>query len=867
MIPLRATYRLQFTADFTFADGAALAPYLAQLGVSHVYASPVFAARPGSTHGYDVTDYNRINPELGTEADFRAMAQVFRERGLGLILDFVPNHMGIGGDANAFWQSVLEWGPDSPWAHWFDIDWNAPGFPGKVLFPFLGAPYGVVLRDGGLDLRLDEGGRIAVWAHDSHRLPVCSRDYAEVLRRAGSSLAGDFEAMTGAAPDDPRWPALHERLWQERPDLSVWRDPGLLDGLVRRQHWRAAKFNLDGDAINYRRFFTISDLAGVRVERAEVFEETHALMLSLLREGVADGIRIDHIDGLRDPKAYCLRLRQAVGRPFPLYVEKILGPDEHLPPAWEADGTTGYEFANEVVTLLADPAGTATLGEIYSGFTGQTLPPAEIVHEAKLRVVQGPMLAEAEAVTTHVMGLAGQVPDWADLGRGAVRSALGEVIASLDIYRSYADADGIAPEGRARVLSAIERARLRAPEIDPAAWDLIASVLTIELGDRLPDQRDAVIEAAMRFQQLSGPVMAKGLEDRSLYRFNRLIALNEVGSEPGHFNLAIASFHLAQADRLRLAPRNMLGTSSHDTKRGEDARMRIVAISSHTGLWQQKVAEWRALLADASAPVDPNEEYFFYQLLIGVWPDDEADRDDLIPRVTEAMLKSVREAGVNSRWVFGDEAYEGNIRALVERALGSRDFVASFTDFLRRIRPDAEANSLIQTALKLTVPGVPDIYQGAEMWDQSLVDPDNRRPVDFARRAALLPQLGAGPVHVAGRAGDETKLALVARLLALRAELPDLFARGSYEPLAAEGPAADGLLGFLRRWGDEMLLVAAALHPASHDARRWEETRIVLPQGAPARWQNLIDGQEVDPTWPAPMFRGMPLAILRPGGA
>lgn len=864
MIPPRATYRLQFSAGLRFADGAALAPYLAALGVSHIYASPIFAARKGSTHGYDIVDYNRLNPLLGSDGDLRAMVQALHDHGLGLILDVVPNHMGVGGADNRFWESVLEWGPDSPYAHWFDIDWQAPGLEGKVLFPFLGEPYGTVLAEGGLALRLDDAGRLAVWAHDTHRLPVCPRDYGMVLAGAGGPLVADFAAMADALPDDPRWPGLHARLAAEGADLAVFHDPARLDALIARQHWRAVRFNLDADAINYRRFFTISDLAAVRVEIPEVFEETHAFVLSLLRQGVVDGLRIDHIDGLRDPRAYCLRLRASVDRPFLLYVEKILGPGEDLPTDWQSDGTTGYEFANDVVTLLADPAGTAPLSTLYRTFTGRAETPEQVVRAGKLAVLSGPMRAETEALLGRFISLAGRVPEWADLGRGAIREGLAQVIVALDIYRTYGDAGGIAPEDRARLAAALTGARMQAPELDPAIWEMLFDVLTLDLAARQPALHADILEAVMRFQQLSGPVMAKGLEDRALYRFNRLIALNEVGAHPGRFTLTVADFHATQAARLRDAPRSMLGTATHDTKRGEDARMRIVAIASHTGLWQQKLTEWHRLLADPAAPVDANEEYFFYQLLLGVWPDDAPDLPMLEARVTAAMLKSVREAGVNSRWIFGDAGYEDRIGALVRRALGSRAFVASFTGFLHHIRPEAEANSLIQAALKLTVPGVPDIYQGAEMWDRSLVDPDNRRPVDFRHRALLLPELTQGPVRTEGRPASQVKLALVAALLRWRAEQPALFAQGSYEALGADGPAADGFLGFIRREGRARLLVAAALHPASHDAAAWAQTRINLPEGGAVEWRNLIDGQASDPRDPAALFRHLPLAILRP---
>ena len=769
---LRATYRLQFSADFRFADGAALAPYLADLGISHVYASPVFAARPGSSHGYDVTDPNRFNPELGTEAEFRAMAAALRAHGLGLILDIVPNHMGIGGAANCFWLSVLEWGEASPFAHWFDIDWNStyPGLAGKVLVPFLGAQYGDVLADGDLQLRFDPAeGSFAVWAHDSHKLPVCPRHYGTILRAGGfETQAAAFDAATPLDPAAPRWKELKSDLGTAPEeaiaralaafagtagDLASW---SRLDALIAAQHWRAAKFNLDGDAINYRRFFTISDLAGVRVELPEVFDATHRLVLSLIDEGLIDGVRIDHIDGLLDPKAYCLRLRQRATRPFTLHVEKILAPDEDLPADWQTDGTTGYEFANLLVGLLADPAGTDTLSRTYADFTGRTEPPREVVHAAKLAIIAQPMTAELEAIVTRLLDLASRDPRRRDLGRTALRQGLAQVAAALDVYRTYADRDGMPPAGRARLEAALAQARRRSPALDPGAFDFLATVLTLDLAAERPAERADILAVATRLQQVSGPVTAKGLEDTALYRYNRLIALNEVGSEPGHFTVGLDAFHRANAERLTRSPRALLATSTHDTKRGEDARARIVALSSHAVAWREKVFEWHDLLAVPDRPIDRNEEYFFYQLLLGAWsadwprgsPPPRADLANLAERVQEAMLKSAREAGVSTRWVFGDASYEAALSAFVARALDPGDdnaFLRCSAPSRRRSPPAGAANGLIQTVLKLTAPGVPDFYRGAELWEQSLVDPDNRRPVDFARRAAMLRRLTSRP--------------------------------------------------------------------------------------------------------------------------
>jgi (1->4)-alpha-D-glucan 1-alpha-D-glucosylmutase len=862
---LRATYRLQFTPDFGFADAAALAPYLGELGISHVYASPVFAARPGSTHGYDVTDPNRFNPELGTEAEFHAMAAAFRAHGLGLILDIVPNHMGVGGSTNRFWLSVLEWGAESPFAHWFDIDWNAPqpGLAGKLLVPLLGAEYGDVLADGGLELRFDAEDGFAVWAHDVHKLPVCPRHYGTILREGGlGTLAGAFDAAAHLEATDARWAEVRADLSAaplveigqalrafagSRGELATW---SRLDALIARQHWRPAWFNLASDAINYRRFFTISDLAGIRVELPEVFDATHRLVLALLDEGVIDGVRIDHIDGLLDPKGYTRRLRSAARRPFTLHVEKILAADEELPADWETDGTTGYEFANLLVGLLADPDGTEALSRTYVDFTARRTPPAEVVRTAKLAVVTGPMAAELEAAVARLLSLAGRDPRRRDLGRSPLRAALAQMIAALGVYRTYAAADSLPGDGRARIEAAVAEARRHAPALGPEVFDFIAAVLTLDVptGDRAE-----ALAAAMRVQQLSGPVMAKGLEDAALYRFNRLIALNEVGSEPGHFGVGIEAFHRANADRLARTPRALLATSTHDTKRGEDARARIVALTSHATPWRAAVFEWHEMLADPDRPIDRNEEYFFYQLVLGAWPAD-APPDPLgafADRVQAAMLKSVREAGVNTRWVFGDPGYEAAVAAFVARALVPGPFLSSFGAFAAGLAADGAGNGLVQAALKLTVPGVPDIYQGAELWDQSLVDPDNRRPVDYARRAAMLADAAPG---MPAPTDPAAKLSLTAALLRLRRSHPDLFARGSYEPI----PAPPGLVAFARRQGPDALVVLAALHPRGP----LPDVGLAPPPGIAGPYRDVLTAQIVPDLVPSEILRAQPVAAL-----
>jgi (1->4)-alpha-D-glucan 1-alpha-D-glucosylmutase len=814
----RATYRLQFGPDFGFADAAALAPYLAALGVSHAYLAPVFAARPGSTHGYDVTDPAEFNPELGGEAGFRAMAAAFRAEGLGIVLDIVPNHMGVGGAANAYWLDVLANGRESRFADWFDIDWAAQD--GRVLLPILGEGYGAALAAGALELRPDGDG-FAVWAHDTHKLPVRREDWPAIR-------AEGVAAFRGAA----------------------------LDALIARQHWRPAKFSLERDGLNYRRFFAISDLAGLRIEDERVFAATQALALRLVDEGVVEGLRVDHIDGLRDPKAYLRRLRAGATRPFWLLVEKILAEDEALPADWGVDGTTGYEVTNLLAGLLVDPGGEAAMTEAYAAVAGSADPGAA-VRQAKREALERLLAAELGSLAARVAALAAGSLAFRDVGPDSARLALVEVIAALDVYRTYADADGMAPDDRDRLARAVAAARTAGSWLDPAAFDLVEAVLGLD-DAAFPGQEAALREAALRAQQLTGPAMAKGLEDTALYRYARLIALNEVGSEPGHFGTGIARFHAANADR---PAGTMLTTSTHDTKRGEDARARVAALPRHAAAWADRAAGWHEYLADPAAPIDPNEAYFFFQLLLGAWPMewrpgtglDRAGWEDFSGRVRAAMLKSVREAAVNTRWTFGDPHYEARLGAFLDRALdpspGSA-FLASFRSFEAEMAADGAANALIQAALRLTLPGVPDTYRGAELWEQSLVDPDNRRPVDFAARAAMLEALPPGPAAFGDWAPPEAKLALTARLLGLRREHPALFALGDYRPLDLPAP----LVGFTREAGAARLLVAAALRHGGE-----EPGLLPLPEG---RWREVLTEAEIADPAAGHAFDILPVAVF-----
>ncbi len=628
--PPRATYRLQFRAGFGFDRAAALAPYLARLGVSHVYASPYLKARPGSAHGYDIVDHGRLNPELGDAAAFHAMVAAFRANGLGQILDFVPNHMGVGGADNPWWLDVLEWGPDSDVAGWFDIDWEPDRryLAGKLLVPFLGEQYGAVLEAGQLVLRFDAAaGSFAVWAYDTHKLPICPLHYARILgeehpelERLGDAFSGlpswrrhiprrarELQAELAAlarARGDVRaaLDAAVARLNGEPGRLDTWRG---LDALIQDQSWRAAHFRVAADDINYRRFFNVNELAGLRMELPELFDRAHRLVFELLRDGALAGLRIDHVDGLFDPKGYLERLRARAPSPsFYLVVEKILAGHEALRADWPVEGTTGYEFANLVLGLLLDPAGEAPLTRTCAAFAADRRPFGAIVRDCKLHVMRQEMSSELNALVRDAARIARQHPCSVDFTRNILQRALEEIVACFPVYRTYIDQAATPTEAeRADIDGAVAAARRNRPDLDPSVFDFLHGLLTCDLVARPRSgySRHAVTRFAMRVQQYSGPVMAKGLEDTAFYRFSRFLALNEVGGHPDRFGVPLPEFHAANARRAQRWPQAMLGTSTHDTKRGEDARARLAVLSEIAEEWDRQAHAWsRILRADAA---------------------------------------------------------------------------------------------------------------------------------------------------------------------------------------------------------------------------------------------------------------------------
>lgn len=779
MIPIRATYRLQLNKDFTFRNASDLVPYLARLGISHAYLSPILKAQPGSTHGYDTVDHTVINPELGDIADFRALVRALRSQDMGIILDFVPNHMGVGGADNALWLDVLRHGPASAYADWFDIDWQPPraDLCHKLLVPFLGASYAETLAAGDIRLKAD-GARLAIWAYEKEKLPIRPEDERALLQRYGDPHAA-VAALNGTPGHGGSWFAL--------------------DGLIATQHWRPAHFLAAPDEINYRRFFINSELAGIRIDRPEVFDQAHRLIFSLVDEGLVDGLRMDHVDGLLDPKAYLQQVRDAAPRPIYLIVEKILAPHEPLRRDWPVDGTTGYEVGVKLTRVLIDPAGEEPLNRIYADFVGPTTDPRTEAYRCKLRVMDNELAAELATLARHLAALAWSQPATGDLTENGLRKATREVIGQLDVYRSYIDADGIVPRDARDLRLAIGRARRARPHFGPALFDFVSALLLGELSNAYDPK--LVADALGRFQQYTGPVMAKGLEDTALYRYNRLVALNEVGAHPDRFSISLASFHDANRRRLIEHPDSMVTTSTHDTKRGEDIRALIGALSDAPHVWSATVSTWRQALGSVADPIHPNDLYLFAQLLHGGWPI-SGQPHDLAGRLKAAMVKSLREARERSDWGVANTGYEGQMETFVDSALSNN---AAMQEFLQQRAPLAEIGrrkALVQLVLKLTIPGVPDIYRGAEDWEQSFVDPDNRRPVDFAALARRFDN---------PQGSDDEKLRLTGALLQLRRTRPALFARGLYEPL----DQGNSVLAFRRRHGDDEMIVLTALssHP------------------------------------------------------
>lgn len=1021
-----ATYRVQFNAGFTFDHAHAIADYLHDLGISHIYASPIFQARQGSTHGYDVCDPTIVSATLGGEAGLDALSAALAERHMGLVLDIVPNHMGINDPCNTWWLNVLESGPSSEYASFFDIEWNPvkPELRNRVLLPILEDQYGNVLEAGKLRLLFEDG---AFWiTYYKNRLPIAPRTYLPILNRILARLtpAGpgrDTETLTALtasthAPDtsadaDPRielasiitavghlpeptetdpekraerarekevikrrlvalcqssreMAALFDAVVAElngRPD-----DPASfneLDALLEAQIYRLAHWRVAGEEINYRRFFDINDLAALRVELPRVFQATHALAFRLLAEGKVSGFRVDHPDGLYDPVAYFARLQERhlrsalqremglddtpelaeeVGRwvreraaaqqrqgcRWPLFVvaEKILSEREPLPLDWAVCGTTGYDFLASANGLFIHPAHANRFTAIYEQYLGEGVDFERIALDAQKLIMKGALASEINELSHEIERIGERNRHYRDFTLYNLRVAVREVMASLPVYRTYINAEtGAVSERDRKVLTAaIRQAARRRSDIDASVFRFVEDTLLLRNLKTFGEQdRVSVRNWVMKFQQISGPVMAKGVEDTTFYRYHRLVSLNEVGGHPVQFGTTVEQFHRDNARRATHWPHSMLTTSTHDNKRSEDVRTRVDVLSELPDVWAAALAEWselnagaRTALADGMHAPDRNDEYLFYQTLLGTWPfaspPTEGDspwgflwqpaagpqHEEYAARITTYMQKAVKEAKIHGSWISPDEAYDEGLAAFVSRLLSPEPenrFLASLAPLARRVAYFGQFNALAQTVLKLTSPGLPDIYQGNELWDLSLVDPDNRRPVDYARRQQALAAIrdreaampapnavnGNGRLALAHELLDAShdgciKLYVTYRTLNYRRSHDAFFADAAYQPLTATGTHAGHVVAFARTAGEGHVIVVVPRLVATLMGERetppiggevWQDTRLTLPaEWTGMAYRNLFTGEHLAaPALPLGQVLGhFPVAVLVP---
>jgi malto-oligosyltrehalose synthase len=971
----RATYRLQLNASFTFKHATELVAYLAELGISHLYCSPYFRARPGSMHGYDVVDHNAFNPEIGTREDFEDFVATLRQHGMGHILDFVPNHVGIMGAENAWWMDVLENGRASRYAEFFDIDWSPPNpaLAGKLLVPALGGPYGSILEAGELQLRYEqESGSLAVFYHQ-HRFPLDPQSYPAVLERvlahpAAADASNDqrlqYESLLVAFRKlpDRETPSAEEIVERDRdkelhknrlaalicsaPALSAALEAtvaeinGSPDGgdarafdslheLLERQCYRLAYWRVAADDINYRRFFDVNDLAALRMENPQVFAATHRLLLELIRENKLDGVRIDHPDGLYDPAQYFQRLQHeaalamqrpptadapavadAPGPALYLLVEKITASFERLPQSWPVHGTTGYNFTNVVNGLFVDSRAKARLDRAYQSFIIDYVEWPEVAYESKGLVLRTGLASELNVLANQLARIAQADRHTRDFTLSNLRHALTEVIARFPVYRTYVT-DTASEDDKRYIDWAIGRARRRASSTDIPLLDFVRSMMLADTTDVDAPIHAQVGAFARKFQQVTAPVTAKGVEDTALYRFTRLASLNEVGGEPDSFGVSARQFHSDAQHRARHWPHEMLGTSTHDTKRAEDVRARINVLTEMVSVWRKSIQRWsrmnrarRKLVDDLPAP-GPHAEYLLYQTLLGTWPLEHLDDRAFATyreRIEEYMVKASREAKRRTSWANVNAEYEEALRQFIRLALERRDgnlFATEMSDLARIIARFGFLNSLSQTLCKLTAPGVPDIYQGNELWDDSLVDPDNRRPVDYEHRKRLLADVKRWTRADANSARESReslrnhlrdalqsiedgrcKLYVTSRTLELRRTYAALFRSGNYVPLRTYGEYAAHIVAYARTLGDQFAIVAvprlsarlfAGRDAGAESTEIWADTRIELPRRLsmmPLR--NLFDGARLQPQLAsdraavpaAALFSAFPVALL-----
>jgi (1->4)-alpha-D-glucan 1-alpha-D-glucosylmutase len=896
---IASTYRLQLHAAFGFEAARAMVGYLDELGITHAYASPYLTAQKGSQHGYDLVDPKTLNPELGSEDDYRAWTDALRARNMGHIVDFVPNHMAAA-TANVWWRDVLENGQSSIFVDYFDIEWRAPkeGLRGKVLLPILGAQYGEVLEKGELVLKR-EGGTFTIhyWERS---LPVDPATVGPMLERTAQKLARpicdprrqDLESIAlgltrlATSPSDIR--AREKEVLKRRLAICA-RDPQIadaidavvtdmngtigdphsfdhLDALLLEQNYRLAFWRVASDEINYRRFFEVNDLAAIRMEDPKVFADMHEKLLALVSEGKIDGIRLDHVDGLYDPAGYFGLLRGRVGGIW-IGAEKILSANESLPEDWPIDGTTGYDWLAAVNGLLVDPRGEETFTRIYREMTGESRSFAEQVREAKRTVLRSSLASELGMLALRLERLATRDRRSRDFTLATLRRALGETITAFPVYRTYVRPDGSHTPNDAQIVTrAIRLARKRNPEINPSVFAFLQDQLLFE------DAEHERLEFSMRFQQLTGPVTAKGVEDTAFYTYVRFAGLNEVGAAPEHFGVSIAQFHARNADNLAKHPRTMTTTSTHDTKRGEDVRARLAVLAEMPDVFATWLRDWEALakpyqtiLEDETIAPSASDRLLFFQTALGAYPLREAA--SFADRVATYMQKAAREAKLATSWLAPDDAYEGALAKFVHGVLGDEALRGDIASKAAAIATYGASNGLAQRILQIASPGIPDTYQGSETWDLRLVDPDNRTPVDYATLSALLSAIAKPSELIETFRDGRLKLQLVARALRVRREHAPIFIHGEYAPVEA----GDEIVAFTRGTSRRLLCAATRLpwHATGNGKAPWAtgpvwgDRRVAFPAG---NFRNVLDDRLVPvPTngvLASQLFHELPVALL-----
>jgi len=873
----QSTYRLQLHAGFNFDAAGEIVEYLRDLGISHVYCSPYLQAAPGSTHGYDVVDYHRVNTELGGEEGLARFSRKLDHFGLGQVLDIVPNHMAIIGHHNAWWWDTLENGASSRYAPYFDIEWNAPEerLRNKILLPVLGDHYGRVLAAGEITFE-HRAGEFVIRYHE-HTFPVAPESTVGLLRKCAERFGSDelgfladaLASLPGSADSDWSGRIAHhrnkevirdllKRLCRERPEVArqidmivaeMNRDIDELDSLLSRQNYRLSRWRTAESELVYRRFFDINTLVGLRAEDERVFADTHQLVLKWLQSGRLAGVRVDHPDGLRNPAQYFRRLREAAPDSW-IVAEKILQPGERLPDSWEIAGTTGYDFLNLAGGLFVDPHGQAPLNELYREFTGEPVDFAAVAREKKMLILRDILGSDINRLTALFLQICEEHRENRDYTRHEIHEAIREVVASFPVYRTYIQAHtGIIAETDAEYLAqAADAAKAARSDLDPRLFDFLRDVLLLRTRGRLEG------EFVMRFQQVTAAAMAKGVEDTAFYCYLRLTALNEVGGDPGHFGVSVDDFHKWCAETQARQPYTMLATSTHDTKRSEDVRARIMLLSEIPAAWAEAVHRWSTMNARHRSGELPDRktEYMLYQTLAGAWPISQ-------DRLLGYMRKAAREAKERTSWISPNLAFEEALDKFVEALYNDPEFLANLEGFLGPLIEPARTNSVSLALLKLTSPGIPDTYQGTELWDLSLVDPDNRRPVDYeVRRRRLCEVQKMCPEQIVHH-GDEglPKLWTIRQALHTRNSHPESFgAEGTYKPLWAAGPKAAHVVAFQR--GEDVIAMAPRLLMSLGD---WETTILEIPEG---RWRNQFTGdiEEGGKVELGGLLRRFPVALL-----